>query len=204
MRPTRTLGLAALAPALLLLACSSSDEPAADTGNPELGDVVFAGQANDEGLEVLLATAAVDEPTQAAVLLDPLDGATVPSAPPAKLSWKIGAPTARTVPVPRQSGPTLWQRLGRALDPIGTAHAHGSPMNGRAYFLTVSSAADPKLLRVFTTDLTYTPDEATWQKLEAASVPLTVTIVNAIYEQGKIVSDGGPFQGVPSTFVIAD
>jgi hypothetical protein len=205
MPPTRLLRLSALVPALFVVACSSSEEAPADTGNPELGDVVYAGQANDEGLEILLATTAVDDPTQAAVMLDPADGATVSGATPAKLTWKVGAPTASTtVPVPRQSASTFWQQLGRALDPIGTAHAHGSPMNGRAYFLTVGTTADPKLLRLFTTDLSFTPDATAWQKLQASAAPLTVTIVNAIYEEGKIVADGGPFQGVPSSFTIGD
>lgn len=205
MPPARALRFSALLPALFVVACSSSEDAPAEAANPALSDVVYAGQATDEGLETLLAAAAVDDATQAAVMLDPADGATVSGATPAKLTWKVGAPTATlTVPVARPSGPSFWQRLGRALDPIGTAHAHGAPMNGRAYFVTVSASGDAKVLRVFTTDLSFTPDAAAWQKLQAAAAPLTVTIVNAIYEEGRIVADGGPFQGVPSTFAIGD
>ena len=40
-------------------------------------------------------------------------------------------------------------------------------MNGRAYFLVLKSGGT-NVVRVFTTDTSYTPDDATWTKLKTA------------------------------------
>jgi hypothetical protein len=189
----------------LLAGCSGDDDTKSPGGaTDDLSDVRHAGQANDEGLEALLAATPKDEPSQAAVLLDPADGATIPATAPYMLLWKIGSDgSSRLAPPPASSG--VRARLAallEAISPIGTAHAHGSLMNGRGYFVTLASASHPRLLRVFTTDLSYTPDAADWAAIAGVGEPITVTILNGIFEQGSLTVDGGPYSGVPATFSV--
>ncbi len=75
------------------------------------------------------------------------------------------------------------------------AHAHGAPVNGRAYLLTFMTASNAKLLRVFTTELQYLPDTAAWETLSGSVDAVGVTITNAIFEQNRVAQGGGPFVG---------
>jgi hypothetical protein len=89
-----------------------------------------------------------------------------------------------------------WDLLG----PVRAAHAHGAPMNGRGYLLVLSGPEGEVLARVFTTALSYTPDAATWDALSAEGSPITAVVTNAVFADGRVAPDGGPFAGEPITF----
>jgi hypothetical protein len=85
---------------------------------------------------------------------------------------------------------------------VPSAQAHGTPINGRAYFLVFSTAKSEGVLRVFTTRLDYTPDAAAWAKLRAAGGPITATALNAVFENNRVVVGEAPWEGEPVTFTI--
>lgn len=175
---------------------SSTSSTGASTGSgaEDLSDVVYEGGATDEALVALLAQSPKDDATQAAGLVAPTSGETISAATPFAFSWAVGAASFRE--------PDALERAIGLLLGVREAHAHGTPISGRAYFLVFSTQTDTKLLRVFTTALTYTPSADAWAKLTAAGAPVTVEIVNAIFESNRVADGGGPYAGTPKTFQI--
>lgn len=184
-----------------------------EDGEGELGDVVYEGGATDEALEDLLAGSAVSDPAETASFAQPTADAVLPAAAPATFSWAIPAggsffelprpgadPTGARAPGAIERAATA--ALGVLLSGIPEAHAHGDPVNGRAYFVVFATSADPKLLRVFTTQTTYTPDDAAWTQLKSAGAPITATLTSAVFESNRVGADGGPFSGGSVTFTI--
>jgi hypothetical protein len=176
--PAASAPAASALAALLLAACSdhSHDD---DVPPEDLADVIYEGGATDEALEALLAATAVDDPAQAAVVDEPTDGAMLEAATPVTVAWHIGA-TATGAPFPK----------------------HGTPVNGRAYFLTFESAGGDRLARVFTAELTYAPSAEVWGRFADSGGPVVLQIVNAVFEDNLIPADAGPFSGTPSTFTV--
>ncbi|WP_437314132.1 hypothetical protein [Sorangium sp. So ce385] len=220
MSRTPILPRAILVPALAALASAAMYVGACGHGHDhdhgdtevlsELADVIFEGGATDEALEALLAADPKDEPSQGTVFDAPEDGATVPGDAAPALTFHVGGAARWTAP---GAAPALgfagarpaaspWAELGALLGPVRAARAHGMPINGRAYFLVFSTAEREGLLRVFTTKLSYTPDAAAWDKLRAAGGPITVSVLNAVFENNRIVQGGGPFTGEPVTFSV--
>ncbi|WP_437630835.1 hypothetical protein [Sorangium sp. So ce854] len=215
---------ALLVPALAALVSTAMYAGACGHGHgetssvPELADVIYEGGATDEALEVLLAAEPKDDPAQGTVFDAPEDGAALPGDAAPELTFRIAGAAQgaapRAAPAPRRAavdlrarepgaaGSPLWGELGALLGPARAARAHGTPVNGRAYFLVFSTPGREGLLRVFTTRLSYTPDAAAWEKLRAAGAPITVDVTNAIFENNRIVQGGGPFAGEPITFSI--
>ncbi|MEZ4295843.1 MAG: hypothetical protein R3B70_12775 [Polyangiaceae bacterium] len=76
-------------------------------------------------------------------------------------------------------------------------------MNGTATFLVFSTKTDPKLVRVFTTDTTFTPGQATWDTLAGAGEEITLSLVAADFDNNRIADGGDPVQGTQFTFSIA-
>lgn len=132
----------------------------------DLADVIYEGAATDEALVELLAATPVEDATQAASFTEPADGAAIDPAAPPTFKFDVGS-------VPR----------------------HGDPVNGRAFLLVFATEGDPQLLRVFTTGLSYTPDDAAWSKVSGAGGAVTVTITSAIFEQNRVAQGGGPWVG---------
>ncbi|WP_437606012.1 hypothetical protein WMF20_33855 [Sorangium sp. So ce834] len=205
--------LAALASAAMYVgACGHEDTPAL----PELADVIFEGGATDEALDALLAVDPKDEPSQGTVFDAPEDGTSVPGDAAPELTFHVAGAARWTAPGAAPAlgfagarpgapaaGASPWAELGALLGPVRAAQAHGMPINGRAYFLVFSTSGREGLLRVFTTKLSYTPDAAAWDKLRAAGGPITVSVLNAVFENNRIVQGGGPFAGEPVTFSVA-
>lgn len=187
-----------------LLAVACSDDTTDGSGGAgggsaeDISDVIFEGGASDEALLALLAQAAETDAAEGASFIAPEDDAALAAATAATFEWAVGS-TARSAPAPsrerrpRQEG--LLERAIGALLGVREAHAHGTPVNGRAYFLVFATASSPKLLRVFTTNLSYTPAAAAWQKLVDAGEAITISITNAIFEENRVAQDGGPFTG---------
>jgi hypothetical protein len=185
---------AALAAATALLlgipSCSDSTAPPPAQTTPDTEGVIYAGAATDEALEALLLAAPQNNAAQSVAVDAPLEGAVMPKDVPPTITWHVGGGMGATL---REIGEWLGPRK---------AFAHGAPVNGRAYFLVFASKANPKAVRVFTTNLEYTFDAATWAKLALESGPITLTITNAIFEENRVAQDGGPFPGQASTFSI--
>lgn len=172
-------------------------------GGDDLADVLYEGEATDEALVELLASTPVDDASQSASFLTPAAGATLDPATVQTFTWAVGGTALRIAPVPAGSSRSAraakrdvsWlERAAGVIFDVREAHAHGAPVNGRAYLLVFSTASDAKLLRVFTTELQYVPDTAAWEKLSAAGA-VSVTITNAIFEQNRVAPEGGPFVG---------
>ncbi|UQA62081.1 hypothetical protein E8A73_017030 [Polyangium aurulentum] len=163
---------------------------------PDMEGVIYAGGANDEALYALLTATAKDDPKQEAAIDTPEEGAMLPKDPAASFSWHISGTGASLSPSFDPAG-ALREWLG-----VRAAHAHGTPVNGRGYLLVFSVPGNDKLLRVFTTELSYTPDASAWSKLASAGAPITLTITNAIFEDSRVAQGGGPFLGEGVTFSV--
>jgi hypothetical protein len=63
------------------------------------------------------------------------------------------------------------------------------------YLLVFSTPSDPKLLRLVTTNTSFTPSAAAWQKLTSATEPVTLKLVSGTFENDELTAEGGPHQG---------
>lgn len=192
-------GLLALTglPGMIVAGCESPAQPSTPTStDPDIEGVVYEGLATDEALVILLGLNARSDSAQNAVVDHPAAQMSLPAASPATFAWHIGE-MASTWPLLLERASSLSAMLGPRL-----AHAHGAPVNGRGYFLAFSTPSSPKLLRVFTTELTYTPDAQAWARLVSAGGPISLTITNAIFEDNRVAQDGGPFVGSAVSFSI--
>lgn len=198
---------AALAP---IASCADDTSSGGAGGGDPLGDVQYQGGATDEALEALLAATPKDEPARAPVFDFPLDGAELPSGDVPIFKWHAGA-TARANPPPRLPAfeplaPTrraspVDALLGLALAWETPALAHGTPITGPAFLLTMESDGT-RIARLFTTGTEYLPNADTWAKLKAAKQPLKLTLLGAEFETNRVAQDGGPWQGTPVTVTV--
>lgn len=156
-------------------------------------DAVFAGTANDEGLDAFDAATPTNDAAKAPALTAPQAGAKVPGATPIAFTWKATPTALRMRGAPRYEGSSPFGAM-RA------AHAHGDPMNGKAYLLTLRSGGNV-VARAFTTNTTYTPDDATWTKLKTAK-SIEATLASASYDNNNIVQGSGPFVAPAVAFTI--
>ncbi|AUX24735.1 hypothetical protein SOCEGT47_052740 [Sorangium cellulosum] len=211
--------MAALASGVLYAGACGGGHDGGSSGTSagaELDDVIYEGGATDEALVALLAAEPKTDASQGTAFDAPEDGAALPGDTAPELSFHVGGAAIRTappagpalrraagaLPAARDGGAPVWAELGALLGPVRAARAHGTPINGRAYFLVFSTEAREGLLRVFTTKLSYTPDAAAWDKLRSAGAPITVHVTNAVFENNRIAPGGGPFAGEPVTFSI--
>lgn len=188
---TWTLAAVSLVALLGVSGCETSAHHAAVSA--DLSDVIFSESVNDEALQLVLGVQATDGKGQGAVLDMPADGTVISAATPLTFSWHAG-PTASV-------GPSLLRRIWDMMG-IAEAYAHGDAVNGKAYFLVISSPNNPKLVRVFTGVPAFAPDAVVWAKLTAAAGPLTARVTTALFDTGKITPDGGPFLGKVATFTV--
>lgn len=161
-------------------------------------DTVYEGGTNDEALVKLDEAKATDDPAGGPVFVVPDANASLVAAPPPTFSWKA-SPTAARMPTRAPVRIAAPAPFGS----VRSAHAHGAPVNGRAYLVAFTGASGAPVLRVFTTTTTYTPNAARWERLRASGASLTATITTASYDNNNIVPDGGPRKGAPRTFSIA-
>lgn len=157
--------------------CGSHDDEETATGP---SDAVYEGTANDEALSELEGIAAPEDASRAPSLSTPAAGAKIPVAPAAAFEWKA-SPTAMLPGRPRAPYAT-----SAPFGPMRKAHAHGNPMNGKAYLLVLRDGAGANVVRVFTTNTKYVPDAATWEKLKAAK-QLSAVFTGASYDNNKVV-----------------
>jgi hypothetical protein len=166
-------------------------------------DIVIAGDANADGLEALVAATATSDPARSAAMTAPDPKVPIPGGTPPAFSWRLGAGGSDAGVTDAPAGRLDLDRfLLEAFGPERTAHAaHGAPMNGVAYLVTFGAAGNDKLVRVFTTSTTYTPDAGAWDKMKAAG-GVTTTITTATFENNRLTPGGGPFVGPAVAFTI--
>lgn len=190
-RPSRWILASILATSLVFSLPSCSDAP---TSGPEgqttldTEGVVFVDPATDEALLALLGATPKNDASQSVVVDTPAEGVVLAKDTPPTVTWHVGTGMGATL-----------RALGLWLSPR-SAWAHGAPLYGRAYLLVFSTPSNPKVLRIFTTNLDYAFDDATWSTLSGVQGLVTLTITNAIFDANRIAADGGPFVGEPRSF----
>ena len=191
---------------LVAFACSSSASPAGDAGiDTDVSDVLYEGGATDEALEALVA--APVKTGKAPFISAPTAGQVLPKEAPFTFTWS----EAKQAMLPRERTLLPATRNVRApklhLDLVlslfeGTAHAHGTPINGQAYLLTFATEAEPKLVRVFTAKTTYVPSADAWNKLLAAKTTIQFRVRAATFEDNRLIESGGPFDSENVSFTV--
>jgi hypothetical protein len=201
-----------------IYACSDPDP--AQSGLPSgYEDVLLEGLVTDEALvafvQALEQGPPEDDPSQAATVDWPEDGAQLPRDMPSSFCWRFsgsawldrGAPIDRwagLAPGPAaSSASTLMSPLRELLGPPRRALAHGDPFSGIATYLVFSTSAEPRLLRALTGDDVFTPSKEAWDRMAATGEPITLRLVSAFFEQNRVTPDGGPFVGATMQFTIA-
>lgn len=210
----RTIVLVPLACIALYAGC---DHTETEERNEAYADVIYVGAVTDEAMvalgSVLDQQAPVDDPGRAPQL-DAPTMASLPKSPIPTFQWHFGAstmfvPTRSTVSaralalfLPAMPKPSWSSALGALLGPPRAAHAHGDPLNGTATLLTFSTAADSKVVRVFTDQTSYQPAQADWDKLVGAGAEITLSLVAADFDNNRIAGGGAPVQGTKFAFTI--
>ena len=210
----RGFGLALLASAWLYSSACSSSSGAGNSEPVDVSDAIYVGEANDEGLVALLSAKTMEKPSSTPVITAPAEGEQ-PSGP-VEFTYRIGAmsqlrspekPSRFVSPLLRELSPSLPELspfLRELFAGEHVAHAHGAAMNGPAFLLTFSTAGNDKLLRVFTQETSYLPSDAEWQRLVVPAKEITLTVTVAIFDEGLILRDGGPFVSAPLHFAPAN
>lgn len=217
---------------LLPLACAAlygCPQEESTTPEDEYADVIYGGGATDEALvslgSALDQKAPVDDPARAPVLDSPT-ATSLPKDTIADFTWHFGTTGSFNAPLPlvpgheAPAGPALLRLASAARDagqslprswmgplaelvgPPRAAHAHGDPLNGTATWLVFSTKSDPKLVRVFTDQTSFTPGQETWDALAAAGEEITLSLIAADFEDNRIADGGDPVQGTKLTFTI--
>ena len=163
--------LASLALCLALAACSS--DKGANESNPLTSGIVREGSTTSTALNEFLNTPGDNWGWAGGQFDNPKDEALLPPDPAATFAWHAD-PT--TPPDPKD-----------VLSP--------SKQNGQAFMLLFSTGKEPKLLQVFTSLTSYTPDAAAWGKLVANGDPISLNVTSATFENDLLTADGGPHIG---------
>jgi hypothetical protein len=189
---------------LAVPACSSADvgdAPApAPSAPPDVSGVSYGPGATDEGLVTLLDARPVDSALELPIVTTPADRATLDA--PTTFAFQPSA-TALRPRRPRAAARRVTRELAELFTLEGTAYAHGAPMNGEAFLLVFATSRDPHWLRVFLQGRSFAPSDAEWGRLAGAHESLSLTVTRAVFEEGRLTADGGPFVGPPIRFTIA-
>ena len=166
---------------LLVGAFSLSLPPAcashASTAAPALSsEVVFIGDATESTLKTFLETPAETWAWAGGTFDSPAPAAVLPHDEPFLFSWHA--------------------------DPTDTANAGAAAQGQMIYWLVFSSPTHQPLLRVFTTESSYTPDAQAWQKLVTAGEPISLSLTTATFDGALPTPEGGPYRGQLLTFTL--
>jgi hypothetical protein len=172
-RPSGISGAGVLAcVALVGAGCSAAPSPNAG--------VVFAGAADGRALDALLAVPPQASADEAAVIDAPINATILAANPPQRFSWHA----------PSSEAPVVAPAPG----------ADPGSMSGAGFYLLFSTDQVPELLRVFTSEASYTPDEAAWETISSAEMWVTFRVINASFVDDALAPGGGPFVGTPIAF----
>jgi hypothetical protein len=182
LRAALLVALASASTLAYLPACSSNSE---DPSNSLTAGVLRQGDPSDAAVTQLLSYEADDWGWAGGVFqappTDPTDSSidvTLPANVPFTFVWH-----ADPVPSPEAGA-------------AGTLNAaNGTGFTGVAFLLVFSTPSDPKLLRIVTTDSSFTPSAADWKKLTSSSEPVTFKLASGTFENDELTAEGGPHQG---------
>jgi hypothetical protein len=75
----------------------------------------------------------------------------------------------------------------------GTAHAHGTPMSGPGHLISLKVQGLACPIRHFTSNTSWTPTGAEWQKLsDFKNKALTIDMVSAYFQSNRVTE--GPYK----------
>ncbi len=170
-------------------------------GEPAPTDVVFEGGTNEEALNAFLAATPTHDPTKTAVFDWPSDTEQLPASTPSSFCWHIGEPQGAWAPLPDRLEPPAAPRspFEGLFAGVPSAHAEALPLSGAAYYITFTDPDGNALLRGFTTATNFVPSQEAWAELDAADVPITVTVTWAEFDANRLREGGGPWSGEPIT-----
>jgi hypothetical protein len=165
--------------ALACLPACSSDKASNESDSLAAG-IVREGTTTTAALSEFLGTPADDWPWAGGQFVTPTAQEALPAATVEAFTW-----TADATDPPNPAD---------TLDP--------AKQQGQTFLLVFSTPDNAKLLRVFTSLKTYTPDATSWQKLVGAGEPITLSITSATFENDQLTGDGGPHSGATLTFTV--
>jgi hypothetical protein len=188
----RGLALVFVAASVAWLGCSShthgvsASDPCAD-GGPHVRLGTFTDEACRAFLDAEARGEVATDATKAPTWTSP-SGAEVSSTPP-RFAWSKGAIAV-----------SPFRRWLRALNPIGTAWAHGDT-TGVGWILAFRDGSGAERLRVMTTEPEYLPDQATWDRLRAGGT-VVVTLAEARFTRNELAAGTRPTAAAPRTLTV--
>jgi hypothetical protein len=153
---------------------------------PELPDVIYDGEASDEAWEVLWPRLADAEVKASLQLVAP--SGTVEAAPPPTFTW--GARASLSPRFPGRAWPLPFLAPPAAL-------AHLPPVSGTVVVLEIRGA---ELVRVFTTEGSWTPVAAEWQRITGGAAREVSVRLYSAYLNANVVEEGPFVSPAPATF----
>jgi hypothetical protein len=185
---------------------SSTESTSGDALDPSVADVVLEGNATGKAAVSLLAATPISGAALRPRIVSPPPDTVALASQVVTFSWEPGGSTARHVPpTPRllpEERPLVPAWLTELLGPERAAAAAPSALRGTGYFLLFSTDEAPRLLRVFTTDTSYTPDKKAWDTLVSAGMWTKLTLVSAMFSGDAVLPATGPFVADPIEFCI--
>ena len=178
----------------------SGETPATSSAKATASGVLLTGGTNEAALSLILDATAVSDAKKGANVSWPDTDETLPASKPFLFWWRPATASIDGLPPPTKDRTP--RRHPFAFGPERSAWAQASPLSGRVYLAVFSTAANPKLLRIFTTEMSYQPDTAAWKTLCDAQAPITLTVTTAVYDQGRLVPGKEPTSGDAVTFTI--
>lgn len=198
--------------------------------HPELADVVFEGGATAEALAEMVEVPATENLRHGPVITFPPNNSVLHSGEIVTFTWGHAATAAREgaaggewlgpaggewfgatarggvaegawLGATARGGVAEW--LGEVLGAERSAHAAGAEtMSGRGYFLVFTTLTGSRLLRVFTMETSYTPDEEAWKTLSSAGIWTELRVSSALFLGDSLLGGTGPFEGEHIEFCI--
>jgi hypothetical protein len=190
---------------VVTLSCSSFTLAGCPADPCEL-EPAYGGAATDEVYTTLHdATNDAQEGGDAAVIESPKDGAALAADEPATFSWSSAlklSSAAGSRPadprVVRPLRPSLMDRVSDMLLP--RAYAHLPPVTSDAYLVNVAIPGGECPVQAVTTELEAKLDATGWDLLKSTNAELSVRIVSAYLEDGRITE--GPFISEAVSFTV--
>jgi hypothetical protein len=161
--------------------------------------VSYGPGATDEGLLTLLGARPVASTLDMPIVTAPVDRAALSA--PITFAFRPSAAALHRRPSRSEVRRPAFE-LGDLFVLERSAYAHGAPMNGEAFLLVFSTELEPRWLRVFLQGRSFTPSDAEWARLAGAHEPLSLVVTRAVFEEGRLTADGGPFVGPAIEFTI--
>ena len=132
----------------------------------------------------------------APLLIVPEEDQAFPSAgTPPVFTWELPATAIRTRPPLRSRFAALIGRVGRWIEPIGVARAHGNPTTGDVFVALVPGVPDGGCpISFVTTGTAWALSEAEWSVLAETGSTFELRLTHAYMTENVILAGDGPFR----------